>query len=107
MGAIEVAFRGVFVSCVEDAPFISERIHEIAPDLWFEAGPVPQLRYIGQELRVVADSCVGNFESPVSRPERDRDLSLRAIFAHDFDTSHHSVERRETLLAIDDQGRGP
>ena len=68
--------------------------------------PVPEFGHIRQELRVVADRRVGNLESPVARPERDRDLSRCTVFADDFDTPHHGVERRETLLAIDDQGRG-
>ena len=83
-------------------PFISECVNEIPPDLRLRARPVPQFCYIRQELGVVADRRVGNLEPPVTRPERYRDFSRCSIFADDFDTPHHGVERRETLLAIDD-----
>ena len=58
---------------------------------------------IGQELGVVADRRVGNLESPVARAERDRDSPHCPVFADNFKTPHHGIERRETLLAVDDQ----
>ena len=75
MRTIEIAIHGVLVLVVDRATLVPERIDEIAPDLCREARPVPEFRHIRQELRVVADRRVGNLESPVARPERDRDLS--------------------------------
>ena len=66
---------------------------------------VPEFRHIRQELRVVTDRRVGNLESTIPWPKCDHDVSRRAVFADDFDAPHHGVERRKTLLTIDDQRR--
>ena len=103
MRAIDVALHGVLVFFVDRAALVPKRVHEVTPDLWLEARPVPEFGHIRQELRIIADRRVGNLETPVTRPKRDRDLSRCTVFADDFDTANHGVERRETLLAIDDE----
>ena len=68
MRTIEVALHGVLVLFVDRAPFVPERVHEIAPDLWLGRVPFHSSVTLGRNsgsLRIAA-SATSN------RPSRGR-----------------------------------
>ena len=97
--------HGLLVLVVYRATFVSEPIHQIQTDLPLWRHPFPQIRHVRQELGVVADARVSHLEAPVARPKCDCDLSLLTVLPDDFHPTHDCVERREALLAIDDESR--
>src|ERR1039458_2608240 len=76
----------------------------MAPDLRLWTGATPQLCHSGQELGVVSDGRVGDFEATVARSKRDCDRSWCTVLPDNFLTSHNGIEGRKALLAVDDQG---
>src|SRR5262249_41371349 len=105
MCAFEIALRGVFILFIDHAPFLPQSSHEITPNLRLGTRTAPQLRYIGQKLRIVSDRRIRNLESPVSRSERNCDFASCAVLLDYFATPHHCVERCETLLTVNYQRR--
>jgi hypothetical protein len=89
--ATEIAVYGVLIRVIDDTALVSKGLEQIPPYLSYEALPIPEFGYIGQEFRIVADCRVGNLESPIARSESNLYLALFTVFADDFNTSHHGV----------------